>query len=461
MTKMLQAKNRFLKQNLLTGILSLTTLSALTALSGCGDKGGSANDEGGLWKNHSERTGCIQGVVINGQTGERVVAQAPESEIFVLVQDTKILARPAESAKESQLAGEYFACGVPVDVDFPLFAFVEGYQSFQGFVRVESHFESAIKKSAEQPYDFQPLRISAPTLLANLLLFPKGQETKPFTFRVVSEGKPLADASVQLTPDGTSQFSRTSFLPPSTVRMKPLTAKTNAEGKVEFPAKDLVLGGSYDYRVLAGGNSDLNALVRGKIMVGLLANNLPFSAQGVEQNAFDVTVDLSKIQVPLKLVSTSAVPYTVSPKGEIFYAFNRPIELVPGTQDLVKVSLINSSRAQLATAIEGNNLVDNATLQVMGNLLVVKPKFSVEPDPLRDADMEVQFDGILLQVADPANPGEPLDLKNVASTRVRFFSGDRPSRLATALEFGSPFPGSAAVSSSFSIKGRLVDSGSV
>src|SRR5690606_7817486 len=60
------------------------------------------------------------------------------------------------------------------------------------------------------------------------------------------------------------------FLPPSSERLKALSAMTDANGQANFAADDLVLGGEYDYFIIPPQGGDLHLTKDGRITIGLL-----------------------------------------------------------------------------------------------------------------------------------------------------------------------------------------------
>ena len=255
--------------------MKLVTLVAGTSaliLAGCGvfsEKDSSNKDDAAFDLNG--RTACVQGVVLNGLTGERIgLAKAsPEGAlqgVSVLVHNKLLQADPMVENVEganTNLLGEYALCGFPLDESFPIFAWVDGFESFEGIITVDSTLAQRTPNSRE--VDIQR---GYPTLLANIKLYPKGTETRDLKFIVSHGGQKIAGAQVQLRSTGKNALDETGTLAPQ-IRLIPQTAATNSSGEVVFAAADLVLGGVYEFNVLPPEGGDRLTLGKGTVTVGL------------------------------------------------------------------------------------------------------------------------------------------------------------------------------------------------
>ena len=252
----------------------LTVVAGASALfiAGCGvfsEKDNSQKDNTGFDLNG--RSACVQGVVVNGLTGERIGLAKANADgelqgVSVLVHNNLLQAEPMVESFEgasTNLLGEYALCGFPLDESFPIFAWVDGYESFEGVITVDSTLAQRTPNSRE--VDIQR---GHPTLLANIKLYPKGTETRSLKFIVSHGGQKITGAQVQLRSLGKNVLDETNVLAPQ-IRLVPQTALTNSSGEVVFEASDLVFGGIYEYTVLPPEGGDRLALGKGTVTVGL------------------------------------------------------------------------------------------------------------------------------------------------------------------------------------------------
>jgi hypothetical protein len=257
---------------------------------GCGaftEKDSSQRDDAGL--DVRSRSACVQGVVVNGLTGERIpLAKTNESGdlqgVSVLVHNQLLQANAMienTQGANTKLVGEYALCGFPLDETFPIFAWVDGFESFEGLVKVESTLAQRTPNSRE--VDIQRV---APTLLANIKLYPKGTETRDLKFIVSHGGLRVSGAQIQLRTTGGNVLDASGTLTPQ-IRIVPQTLVTNSSGEVAFPAADLVLGGIYEYTILPPEGGDQLTLNSGNVTVGLRT-----SGASLTHLPYEIKVDL-------------------------------------------------------------------------------------------------------------------------------------------------------------------------
>lgn len=286
---------------LTTGILGSLILTGCGAFS---KKDGSSN--GGDSFSQPDNSACVQGVVLDGLTGERVgLAHQNESGdpqgVSVLVHNQLLQATPMVEGGQganANLLGEYSLCGFPLDETFPIFAWVDGYESFEGLITVDSTVAQRTPNSREVD-----ITRSFPTLLANIKLFPKGTETRDLKFIVSHGDQKVMGAQVQLRTTGTNVLSGEGTVVPQ-VRIVPQTATTNSSGEVVFAAADLVLGGIYEYTILPPEGGDRLTLAKGTVSVGLRA-----TGTGLTDLPYEVKVGLGNSREP------GTVPTPVDPNG--------------------------------------------------------------------------------------------------------------------------------------------------
>lgn len=249
------------------------------------------------------KTGCIQGVVINGLTGERIAL--PEANdanfdagkgISVRLHNTLVFAEPTakEYAANSLLEGEYTVCEVPLEETYPLYAQVDGFLPFGSMVAVTS---SVAQRSAKADADIQkPL----PTSVVNIRLCPVGTQTQDLKVKVLYQTTPVAGATVQLVPSNANLLDKGNFASPTNGALLTLTTTTDAQGIATFAAGQLVLGGVYDYTVIPADGTRTLFKAQG-LTIGLLAAK-------AQHDAYFMQIDLDNTAPSLKVVSQSDEP---------------------------------------------------------------------------------------------------------------------------------------------------------
>jgi hypothetical protein len=362
---------------------------------GSDDDGGSSGPAAG--------TGCVQGVVIDGLTGERVPlpASTPTSGVNVLVQTqlrgASLMTRPAPedggvalTDAEKALAGEYALCDVPADEAFPLFIWVDDYAPYETLVQVDSTAPSHSPKARED------VKRTYPTELVNVRLFPKHQEVKDLAFQVTHSGDVVKGATINLRPTGANFLDPDGalFHPPVDARQRPLVATTDAEGQAVFKAKDLVLGGHYTYMIVPPNGGSDQAAKADTIVVGLRSEQTPVNGTAVEP--YLVRVDLENVIGDLAELSRSTDNGDPDPEGRLSIFFTREIELVPGTEDMIAATLFGNTVAALKPNVLGNNQPEQVKIRIEGNMLVLEPVYERQPstEVQTELDMTVTYTGI-------------------------------------------------------------------
>lgn len=373
-------------------------------------------------------TGCVQGVVINGLTGDRVEMTrfSGENGIFVMVRDQFVNASNVglDSSAKQAMTGQYSVCGIPTDEDYPLFVHLDGYQSFEGLI----HIASTVRPLGDQIETH--LVKASPSTEANIVLYPSGTKTQDLNFSVYYNGSGVKDATVQLRPTGRNVLDKmersaqgenvahNNMLAPRDVRLKTLTAVTSETGEAVFSKDSLVLGGIYKYVVLPPDNmtyvsTKLDAV--GTVVVGLQASD-------IGQDPYRYSARLTPMAEELKVLQLSTESQSISPDGSLIVLFNRPVEIV-SNPDNVLGKLTNAVDAELMPEIPYNQTSDTAKVELSSDGLSIKltPKYKSQPNSAHEPALTVTYSG--LQVRPAAAPGNAKILAVPAAT-VKLFGYD-------------------------------------
>lgn len=420
---------------------------ALTSLMACKkdyDEGGSGNESG---LTH----GCIQGVVIDGVTGNRVALPSPTGTtgMHVLIRNDLHGYAPmrpgADSTAEPKFAGEYHLCNIPLDEEYPFFVWVDGYLPYESKIYVRSTLNS-LSGSADQD-----IRKPVPNRIVNIKLYPVGAAAKDFKINVTQNGAPVVGAEVQLKPTGLGLYddtTDTNYVYPLDVRFAPQRITTDGSGAAVFAGTGLVIGGKYQYTVYPGDGGSSHDTVSDTVTVGLrLAAD--------DELPYEHFVDLGHPAADLIDVSNSTQFNDYNTSGTIKYIFNRPIEIVPNTTDDIAASLSNAGSATLITNVAGNKASEQVDVVVTGNTLSLTPKFQTAPKVETEPGVIVNFSGIKVRpLGSPGTAGN-----RSYSPSVSIFGGVTPPAVATTLQavgaITRTVTGSAAVTPDLQV--RVID----
>ncbi len=406
-------------------LASFGLLAGLAAVAACGQlssKGSLSDPETGLARN----LGCIQGVAVNGLTGETVhlggTALAKGEGVRVLVGDTTLAQTTAAAAVEEgrDMSGRYTICDIPLDERYPIVINLPGYQRLEGMVQISS---TEASKSEKALADVAKL---VPVSTVNLRLYPVGVQTTDFQFLVTKSGLPQKDATVILTSSGDNTLNLVDadlFLMPRNISAKPLTGKTDELGSVIFKAAELVLGAEMSYRVIPATTDVKETIATGTINIGLL------SMTDV-QHPYVKHVDLKNPLPRLDVVSSNMDDLDFVPNGELILYFNRDVEMVPGTEDNLVAALANANGATLVPDVPGNLKPDQVEISIVGNVVRMLPKYEVEPDQKTEGGLVVSYSGLAIRAK--ASPGTA-DARMYNDLAVEVFGGVTPPQVATAL----------------------------
>ena len=334
--------------------------------------------------NLAQNQGCVQGVVVNGLTGQRVDISTT-FELIALTGSTELIAsgRPNHP-------GEYFLCNIPVDETFPILAKLDGFENFQGQVKIDS---TVSPKGSEVTTG--DIKKTNPTQIANIKLYPKNTKVKELKFVVHSEAGAIEGATISLQPDGTNVISPSgTFLSPISAGMSSFTADTDNTGSATFAATELVLGANYKYTIIPPNGGESSTFKTGTVAVGMEDGS--FDADGAD--AYEVFIQLGSSYTPLKLVSDSTELSTSNDSGTLTLIFNRPVELVPGSIDSLTAyfsGIAASSNLSLSPDVLGNEDSESVTVSIEGTKVTLSPKLSSDaPTLASDPFVSIIYQGL-------------------------------------------------------------------
>lgn len=396
-------------------------LSMALGAAACGQltkKDSNALTDGGVTRN----LGCIQGVVINGLTGDAInISKFDASKgegLRVVIGGTTLtpVAVSDEALKAGDLPGHYTLCDIPLDESYPVVVNVPG------FARIESNVTVASTVAARSKEADSDLTKLVPIQTMNVRLYPVGVQTQDMKFVVTNAGQAVSGAQVILVADGANTLDDDKFLIPRNISAKPLTVSTDASGAAIFPAAELTLGALMDYRVIPPTTDLKMTVVSGTLNVGLLAQT------GV-QHPYLVYVDLKNPLPPLSVVSTNLDANDFITTGEYVAYFNRDIEIVPGTEDKIVATLFNADGAELVSNIPNNLISDQVKVDTtIPNVLHLSPVWLTQADPVTEAGLYIVYSGISLRLK--SSPGTA-DVRQFNDFKVPFFGGVTAAQVAT------------------------------
>ena len=387
------------------GVIALAAAS-LIALSGCGksDPTPAAEriDRSNL-VDAEKVNGCIQGVIVNGLTGERVdlpkADAASGAGIMVRVRDQMIGANSmaVKLTNNAAMKGEYSLCGIPLEDEFPLYVQVDGFQAFITKVKVSS---TVPELTSNAQADIQK---PAPTKIVNVRLYPVGVQTQDLKIQVFYAAHAVKGATVQLVPNNANFLDGGDFATPINGELMTQSATTGDDGIATFAAAGLVIGGHYDYNVIpAAGAANTASRKSDGVTIGLLAGK-------GDHDPYLVTVNLDDTAAALAVVSESREPNAAGIKTCVM---SRPVELVKGTEDGVSAAPVNAVNASLKEAIAGNDSSESANIAISadGYTITLSPVWNKAPDLTKEPQIAVQYAGIVLKPRGTPDLGDRLSL---------------------------------------------------
>lgn len=351
------------------------------------------------------RTGCVQGSLVDGLTGApiKVPNASATSGIYVLVRNIPIpainIGSNQASVPESSpspsgptlFESEYLACNIPLDENFPIFAYINNYVQFEGIISIKSTVND---RDTAQQLLLKP----APTTIGNIRVFPTGTETKNFEFVLTNNGRFINRATIyvsaarlgfieEIDPLGT-------FINPLHFRGGTITAESNSDGIAIIPANKLSLGLLYNFTIRPPSATFLSSF-EGTFTYGLVPEAIP---SAVVEN-FRYPVELASTVPELKLLSVSLENGTFDRTGKIEFIFNRSIEFIENTKGSLTVALQHGPVSTAASAVQCPtasptctniqilpipipnplNISPNVEITSRENVLVLTPKFNPGP----------------------------------------------------------------------------------
>jgi hypothetical protein len=361
--------------------------------------------------------GCVQGTVVNGQTGQKInLSEEPGLGVFVLIRGVRhrasIVQNPSEEA-DAELAGEYFVCNIPLDESYLIFAQFNAHQPFQSEVKITSTTLTA---------DENDLRKPDPILLANIRVFPKGIETNDMKITVVNDSKPIKGAAVLVEPAGVNAFEKADFLSPKSARLVPIPeAVTDNDGTVTISKDNLVLGASYKYRIIPPSGANLK-IGEGTLVLGV-------SAPGSNgKSSYEFVVNLANnFQAPA-IASCSNREQDYEKDGRITYIMNREVELVDLDDPIAALADVAArggndvlDSAELRPDADDNDDVsEQVKVEVKGLTITLSPKYTDEkkkPDAKKDPGLFITYDPktikFRVKAGEPTEAGGPISLESL------------------------------------------------
>lgn len=295
--------------------------------------------------------GCVQGVVLNGFTGQRFDLSTitdPDG-IYVLIRGTKLKAQFYKD--DPHLVGEYFICDIPVENAYPIFANISGFLPFESQVSITS--TRAIRTVASPGNVSEEAAIPEPIRLANFRLFPKESSSRSLVINVRKDNVPLSGALVDLQPlpaDGQFTFNG-DFVSTAGTRLLPTRKTTNVDGLAAFSSSEIAYGSNYRLKVTPAAQSDASAAVTRDFTLGF-SGTVP-----TDRNTWEFNVDVSDANEDLKVIACSSKAKSWDTNGTIVLTLNRPVKLSRGEdqRDLWTAGLSGGVAELVAIDATNNN----------------------------------------------------------------------------------------------------------
>jgi hypothetical protein len=416
----------------------LTICSLLTVLFACGPFASKKNEsQAPIVKEGEPKTGCIQGVLMSGFTGERLPVTTESEEDFLGVLIKGKLKKAKATSNKDFLKGEYTICGIPLENDYPLLVRYAGYQDFEGTIKVAA---TAAANSGNSHWD---VRSDAPTEEANVRIFPMTALAKDFEVSVHHNGAALEGAQVTLRPTGGNfgTVAGGTVVAQAGHRYPTQSVTTDTTGKALFPAANLAWGANYSYLVLPPDGGAAIQATSGSFRVGASTTT------GV--NPYLLHVELAIANIGLIIVSQSTEVLDPPPNtgsndpsatGSISYWFNRDIELVPGTADGITATLQHENTAELIGDNPGNDATEQVQVQIDGSKMTLTPAMNVAADVKKEPGLRVTMAGVTVRPTEGQRRQETVTV----NPTVSFFGGLEPVATSVTLTAGGDQVGMAS-----------------
>lgn len=384
------------------GVSHCIAIIALGALAGaCGSDGKEklVTDNIGASPGAGEQaTGCVQGVVVNGLTRQRVqlTPDTVGNQIFVITPNGALRAQLVKSlvGNDAGVDGEYFICGIPILNDFPLYVRVNGYQEFYADV----NSASAVPGSHQVPLP-NNLTVSKfwsiPVQRYDIRLFPLSELARDYTVTVTFKGEPVANARVNLVPapgNGSPGVpgnpASGTFATAQDLRMSALAGTTDESGVATFDASKLVFGGRYDVTVQYAdvASAEGPTLEAGTVRTGVTVGDDDIPAGGIQAEAgpFSLAVDIASNAWSGTLTALASTDVDsngdviVTPDGAVSILFSRPLAFPQGG---LAAGAITAAITDAGDGADGNACTSTFTMAnpsvtstIVGNRLTLSPK---------------------------------------------------------------------------------------
>lgn len=314
--------------------------------------------------------GCLQGVVIDGYTGQPI-ALADPAKMFVLIRGTKIAAAKVD---DSNLVGQYYICEIPLDEDYSVFGFLDGYQNFEGTVNIASTVGNRTGAANAIVTDIVK---KDPVVIKNIVLFPTAAGGRDFTVRVYNQGAVVEGALVDLEPlpgagnhfsvdgsalnytNGTRNFSQ--------------RVSSDVSGNAVFTADKISLGTSYNVRVTPPTALNVSVPAAQTISLGI-------SGAGVDDsNTYVLNFEVTNTNQPLTIIACSTQAEAYNSSGRIIVVFNRDIELNRNDNAWVATYAPAGSPTDLAAEVADFDAESMTATISGGNMLILGPTWATQP----------------------------------------------------------------------------------
>ena len=328
---------------------------------------------GSLIPNYARRDGfgCVQGVVLDGFTGQRFdlsTLKEPDG-IYVLIRGQKL--RAQFHRDDPNLKGEYYICDIPLEITFPIFANITGFLPFESKSSITS--TRAMRSGAQAGAISEEVPISDPIVLGNIRIYPKDAGSRSLVINVRETGQAVADAMVDLQPIDSSPSSFSfngEFLTVYGTRMVPTRKTTGADGVATFASSEIAYGARYKVTVSSPASADFSQVTR--------TFNLGFDGTSNDRNNWEFNIDLADENQNLAVVACSASSKSWNENGTVTMVLNRPVQLAAGNdqRDSWTAALSGGSNAVLATNTAANNASEQVELSISGDgkIITLSPK---------------------------------------------------------------------------------------
>ena len=314
--------------------------------------------------------GCLQGVVIDGFTGQPIELSAPDK-IFVLIRGSKL---PASKVDDANLVGQYYICNIPLDETYSVFAFVDSYQNFEGTVDIASTVGNRTGVGNAITTDIVK---KDPVVISNIVLFPKTAGGRDLTIRVYNQGTVVEGAMVDLEPTnaGGNHFSvnGAALAYSNGTRNFPQRLTTDADGKALFTADKISLGTNYQVRVTPPSALNVTIPAVQSITLGIGGATVD------DNNNYVLNFEVTDSNQALRIIACSTQAESFNAAGRVMVVFNRDIEL--SRNDNLWIAAESGGVTAALVADDNGNLVSETMTATIsgGNMLILTPIWATPP----------------------------------------------------------------------------------